>query len=114
MGIALTLPTESSPAPNRVEQTHAAVKSGVAMVDCVLQQIAEIQETMKSVTDKTREIRDSASEQSRATASMSLAAERMSTQAQEEDAEIQKAGAVIADLERLTKELRSVVGSFQL
>lgn len=106
--------TESGQALTQVGQTQAAVQSGVAMVDGVLGQIAEIQATMKTVITKTTEIRDSATEQSRATEAMAQAAERMSNQAQAEDIEIQRASHVIADLEKLTEALRGVVGSFQL
>lgn len=106
--------TESGQALTQVGQTQSAVQSGVAMVDGVLGQIAEIQATMKTVITKTTEIRDSATEQSRATEAMAQAAERMSNQAQAEDIEIQRASNVIADLEKLTEALRGVVGGFRL
>jgi len=106
--------TQSSQAMAHVEQTHHVVNSSVSMVDDVLRQIGEIQETMQTIISKTREIRDSAAEQSRATESMAQAAEAMSVQARNEDVEIQNASQVVANLERLTRELRGVVASFQL
>ena len=105
---------QSSQAMDHVEQTHDVVNSSVAMVDDVLRQIGEIQETMQTIISKTREIRDSAAEQSRATESMAQAAEAMSVQARNEDVEIQNASQVITNLERLARELRGVLASFQL
>lgn len=105
---------ETVRAVGNMNETRAAVESGVERASSVAEEIAEIEQSISRAAARVREIAEATNEQSSATTLLAQSAEQTSNAVQTVDGAIQQASATLRELGVMADRLGALVARFKL